>query len=162
MRAALLGIFVLLCSCAHTADRDRVIDYLSLLYASESGDEMLVGALLQRGAPANALGPDVAGDLSYMALQRNTPLQAASEKGHEKIVELLISHGAWLDAQCCDSQTPMGMAARNGHFEIVKLLLEAGADPNRRGEGGRPVDVARAAGHAKVVKLLESAAIRSK
>ena len=147
---------VIFAGCAHRAARDQVIDYVSLIHAAAAGDELLVKALLDRGAPVNALGPDVAGDLSYLALQMSTPLQEAAENGHAEVVTLLIAHGAWLDAQCCDSDTPLGLAARNGHLGVAKLLLRAGADPLRSGSNGTPLQLARAAGHTEIVKLLES------
>lgn len=144
-------------ACAHQSPRDQVIDYMALYHAADAGDDLMVRALLERGAPVNALGPDVAGELSYRALQRDSRLQAAAEKGHTEIVRLLIARGAWLEAQCCDSPTPLGFAAREGHVEIVQLLLDAGADPSGSGGDGTALEVARKAKHEKIVQMLEAA-----
>lgn len=156
--ASTLGVVLLNLGCAVASRHDQVVDYLALCSASQTGDELLVEALLERGTPVNALDADAAGELSYIAVHKDTPLQVAAENGHTRIVQLLISRGAWLDAQCCDNHTPVGRAARNGHAEIVRMLLEAGADASRPGEGSTPLDLARKAGHDTIVQMLEAAA----
>jgi len=153
----LLAIATAAIGCSSYSARDKAIDYTALIHASGDGDELLVHALLARGAPVNPPAPDSAGDISYMANQRPSPLQAAAEHGHLKIVQLLIRRGASLDYQCCDSPTPLGYAAREGHVNVVNALLEAGANPDLPGEDQTPLEAARAAGHLEVVQALEKA-----
>lgn len=62
-------------SCASTSPEDAVIAYLSLYHAASAGDGLLVAALLERGAPVDAPHPDSAGQLSYHAVNYNSPLQ---------------------------------------------------------------------------------------
>jgi ankyrin repeat protein len=48
------------------------------------------------------------------------------------------------------------LAARGGHGRLVEALLAAGADPRRSGDrGATALTMAREAGHAEVVRLLE-------
>lgn len=140
--------------------RDKVIDYMALYYAAEGGNELLVEALLERGAPVDAPDADSAGDLSFQAVNFNSPLQAAAEKGKTEIVHLLLKHKPWVDHRCCDSPSALGFAAEAGHVEIVKMLLEAGADPNikssfSRDLYGTALDAARCNSQDAIVKILE-------
>ncbi|WP_162932102.1 ankyrin repeat domain-containing protein [Solimonas sp. K1W22B-7] len=136
---------------------------MALYYAASGGNQLLVEALLERGAPVDAPHPDSAGDLSYQAVGFNSPLQAAAERGHVEIVQALLQHKPWIDHRCCDSPSALGMAAAKGHLQIVQLLLDAGADPGIRSSYSRalgaatPLDAARANGHLEVVRVLEGA-----
>ena len=60
-------------------------------------------------------------------------LQAASERGHEKIVKLLAEEGADVNAQCGRYGNALQAASEAGHEEVVKLLAEEGADVNAQG-----------------------------
>ena len=157
------ALILLLTACASRSPRDAVLDYMSLYYAADGGNELVVTALLERGAPVNAPPPDSAGDLSYQAVNFNSPLQAAAEGGYVEIVERLLKHRPWVDHRCCDSPAALGMAAAKGHVKIVELLLAAGADPMITSHYGRdlpsatPLDAARAKGHRDVVRVLEAA-----
>jgi ankyrin repeat protein len=154
---------LVLTACMPLAPRDRVVDYIALIYAAENGNDVLVEALLDRGAPVDALGPDVAGTLSIQAVEMDSPLQAAARAGNFDIVRLLLKHKPWVDHRCCDSPAALGIAAAAGNIELVKVLLEAGADPNIRSGYGQdlpnatPLDAARKNGHLDVVRKLEEA-----
>jgi ankyrin repeat protein len=56
-----------------------------------------------------------------------TPLQAASYKGHVDVVRVLLDHGANVNTMD-KKNTPLSSACRGGHLEIMGLLLEHGAD----------------------------------
>ena len=61
----------------------------------------------------------------------NTALHLAAEKGLVAMAELLVAHGAALDARNAPSGwTPLHFAAYEGHTELVRLLVEAGAAPD--------------------------------
>jgi ankyrin repeat protein len=51
----------------------------------------------------------------------------AAEKGHTKIVQLLLEKGADVNAKNKYGETALMYAAENGHTETVQLLLEKGA-----------------------------------
>jgi ankyrin repeat protein len=42
------------------------------------------------------------------------------------VVELLIEHGAWVDAITKSKTTPLHFAAYTGNIEIAELLIEKG------------------------------------
>ncbi|XP_065896053.1 transient receptor potential cation channel subfamily A member 1 homolog [Dysidea avara] len=95
-----------------------------------------------------------------------TPLHIATFNGHLKIVKLLISHHADIDAvNEKNGRTPLTYAAQYGHEEIVDYLLEVGANVNGKFEGAQknlkkiswntsPLLAASYYGHVKVVERL--------
>ena len=164
MRQILIWTLIFIATtCAAASPRDQVIDYWALYYAARNGNEELVKALLDRGAPVDALGPDAAGSLSYIAINLDSPLQVAAANGNVKIVQLLLARKPWVDHRCCTSPAALGMATDAGHAEIVRLLLEAGADATIKGEyeystnPETPLQVAKRKGYADIARLLEAA-----
>ncbi len=97
-------------------------DESPLMLAALKGQEDVVRKLIDRGADVNKPGW--------------TPLHYASTNGHVGIMNLLLEHHAYLDAESPNKTTPLMMAAFYGSSQAVKLLLEAGADPTLRNEQG--------------------------
>ena len=82
-------------------------------------------------------------------------LQAASDQGHEKVVQLLLDRGADVNAQGGYYGTALQAASRYGHEKVVQLLLDRGADVNAQGEyHSNALQAASYEGHEKVVQLL--------
>ncbi|PYI09480.1 hypothetical protein BO78DRAFT_272690, partial [Aspergillus sclerotiicarbonarius CBS 121057] len=52
----------------------------------------------------------------------------ASSKGHAEIIQVLIDHGAPLEAQNSKSQTSLIVAAASGHTSAVEVLIRKGAN----------------------------------
>ena len=85
------------------------------------------------------------------------PLLAAAEQGYEKVVEVLLRHGADAKRRNEVAMTALGLAVEGANVHIVKLLLEA--------EGDEKVNVILAAtrlhhallhkGDAKVLSILD-------
>lgn len=105
------------------------MDDMALLDATAAGDRAKVEELLRRGANVNVRMPGVAewGD-------ERTPLHLAVEQRNKQIVELLIFHGADLNARKHLGDTALHVAVEgkeNG--EIVELLLSRGANVNALG-----------------------------
>ncbi len=82
-------------------------------------------------------------------------LQAASYRGHEEVVKLLVEEGADVNAQGGGYGNALQAASRGGHEKVVKLLVEKGADVNAQGRRyGNALQAASLRGHEKIVKLL--------
>ncbi|KAJ8406426.1 hypothetical protein AAFF_G00300000 [Aldrovandia affinis] len=76
--------------------------------------------------------------LNYMT-QRSTPLIIAAQKGHAKVVRLLLDHyrveteqtgTVRFDGYVIDGATALWCAAGAGHFEVVRLLVQHNANVN--------------------------------
>jgi uncharacterized protein len=65
-----------------------------------------------------------------------TPLHYAATGGHLAVIELLLEHHAYIDAESPNGTTPLMMAAHYGTPQAVKLLLESGADPTLKNQLG--------------------------
>ncbi|KAB5513458.1 nucleoside phosphorylase domain-containing protein [Coniochaeta sp. 2T2.1] len=72
-------------------------------------------------------------DVDTQRREYGTALLAASEEGHEEIVEMLLEKGADVNTQGGDYGTALQAASAGGHEEIVVMLLEKGADVNTQG-----------------------------
>uniref|UniRef100_A0A336L5G5 CSON003381 protein n=1 Tax=Culicoides sonorensis TaxID=179676 RepID=A0A336L5G5_CULSO len=84
-----------------------------------------------------------------------TPLMEAASAGHIDIIELLLKHGADVNAQSSTGNTPLMYACAGGHVDAVKLLLAAGANVEDHNENGHtPLMEAASAGHVSVAKIL--------
>lgn len=83
-----------------------------------------------------------------------TPLMEAASAGHIEIIELLIRHGADVNAQSSTGNTPLMYACAGGHVEAVKTLLNHGANVEDHNENGHtPLMEAASAGHVAVAKV---------
>uniref|UniRef100_A0A7N0U4Z7 Uncharacterized protein n=1 Tax=Kalanchoe fedtschenkoi TaxID=63787 RepID=A0A7N0U4Z7_KALFE len=89
---------------------------------ARKGDIKEVKRLLSEGTDANvaAWGPKSQGV---------TPLHLAAEGGHLRIMDLLLEHGANIDARTKGScgWTPLHIAAKERKRQAVKFLVENGA-----------------------------------
>lgn len=65
-----------------------------------------------------------------------TPLHWAVDRGHLKIVEILINRSADVNAKDNEGQTPLHYAAVCEREEFAKLLIKHGADPRMKDEDG--------------------------
>ncbi len=89
------------------------------------------------------------------------PLHYAATSGHLEMIELLLEHHAYIDAESPNGTTPLMMAAQYGTAASVKLLLDAGADPALRNKLGlTAIDFANRAGRADAAGLI-AAQVRS-
>lgn len=57
-----------------------------------------------------------------------TALHYAAVVGQLDIVEMLIAHYAYIDAETPNKTTPLMLAARRGEMNVVKFLIAEGAD----------------------------------
>ncbi len=116
-----------------------------LFEAVDAGDEVMVAALLARGASTDARG----------GVWDRTPLHIAVERDHPEILALLLEHGADVDARDNDERTALHLAAYTGNLAAAQQLVAAGADLNARDDIDRtPRDLAAHARHAEVLRFL--------
>lgn len=85
--------------------------------AVRRGDKDLAGAIIERGARADAVNK-----------QGKTPLHCAAENGFCEIIQLLVQHHVYIDALDMFGQSPLLRAACNRRKEAVQVLVELGAD----------------------------------
>lgn len=119
----------------------------SLPEAAATGEVNEVEALISKGVDVNAR--------EWGSLK--TALHYGAEKGHKKVVEILLAKGTNTDARDALSTTPLNHAVEKGHKEIAGLLIDNGADVNaKRGypAGDTPLHSAVRAGHKDVIELL--------
>ena len=113
----------------------------ALMIAAYKGRYDAVKALLDKGAEPNQTG--------WAALHY------AAAVGNNQIVQLLLDHSAYIDAESPNQTTPIMMAARGGHILTVKLLLDEGADLTlKNGAGMTALDFARAGDFRDIVEGL--------
>ena len=122
-------------------------DESPLMIASLRGHLEMAKQLIVRDADVNKTGW--------------TPLHYAATKGDLAIMELLLDHDAYIDAESPNGTTPLMMAAHYGTPAAVKLLLEAGADPRLKNQLGlTAIDFANRAGRQDAAELI-AASVRS-
>ncbi|UYV70657.1 hypothetical protein LAZ67_8000182 [Cordylochernes scorpioides] len=98
---------------------------------------------------------DIAGRNINIGSQMNiTPLHLASRMGDERIVQVLISHGAKVNASIYQNMAPLHIASHGGHEDVVRILLENGASINANSIIGTPLHFSANNGHYNVVRVL--------
>jgi len=122
--------------------------FTPLLWAARQGYVPIVKALLAKGASPNHLDQWMRANAGHKA----------AFWGHAEVMTLLIQHGLDLNAKGgYNGYTALHDAVARGHLAVVKVLLNAKARIDVEGHDGKlPIDLARAAGNAEIVKLLGS------
>ena len=98
----------------------------ALYWAAQAGDLSQCESLLARGANVNHV----------RGVYNRTPLHTASLNGRTSVVELLIEHGADIEAKDRTGFTPLHCAAQEGHLAITQLLVTRGARTDAVNEYG--------------------------
>ena len=128
------------------------VDELALLLqAMEAGDVPLVEAYLQQNPALVHTSIDNNDTLLHRAEQVGRGRRAGDE-GDLQIAQLLIDHGADIDAIGGSGDraltTALDAATWAGNIEMVQLLLANGADPNKA-HPGMPAPVGTATSHLR-------------
>ncbi|KAJ9607047.1 hypothetical protein H2200_008119 [Cladophialophora chaetospira] len=85
----------------------------------------------------------------------HTALIWASKYGHERVVQILLDHGANVDTREGICGTALYLASEHGHEKVVRRLLDHGADVNRQsGLRGTALDAASSRGLKRTVQIL--------
>ncbi len=84
-----------------------------------------------------------------------TPLIIASLNGSKAMVQLLLEHGANVNAQDDEGNTALNVASWKGYLEVVQVLLEHKAEVNLKDNNdGSPLSDACCNGHKVIVEKL--------
>jgi len=85
------------------------------------------------------------------------PLHFAARLGHVKVAEVLLAHGADINAPEGESKlTPLHRAASYGRSQVVALLLAHNADGRAKSWDGKiPLDFARESREQETIRLLK-------
>ncbi|KAJ3328454.1 hypothetical protein HDU76_009948 [Blyttiomyces sp. JEL0837] len=102
--------------------------YSILHRAAESGMTRLATRAIELGADVNASSKPPRSMMVGARAPPTPPLFVAACKGHLKMAELLISHGARLSVPEDPSQNALLLAARFGQAEMVKYLAKIGGE----------------------------------
>jgi len=154
MHAAALGhheVIQLLVEAGADASLKDLSGQTPLIYAANSGCNKCVITLLESKTanPNDMVGE---GDNAMPLLVH------AMASGAEGISELLLKHGANVDA-VEGGVAPLLLAAQSGSFKLLSQLIDKGVDLTAKSESGvTPLMILAAAGHARGVKLLIDAA----
>ena len=119
-------------------------DESPLMLAALSGNLDLCEKLIARDAGVNKTGW--------------APLHYAATGAHLEVMQLLLDHSAYIDAESPNGSTPLMMAAMYGNAKAVDLLLQAGADPRLKNSLGlSALDFASKAGRQDSAALINAA-----
>jgi len=149
-----------------------------LLRACTRGQEAMVRFLVDRGADIEARSPSNGTPLSCAAegnyeaivdflLIRNAKVNTEDEfgwkplhralvnRGGERTVQMLLTHGALLDSRCNYRKTPLHHAIEKGNDPMVSFLLQAGSDYEARDSAERtPLHTAIECRFENMVRIL--------
>lgn len=85
----------------------------------------------------------------------DTPVAFSCKTDSNRVLKVLIQHGADLNLSNCDKETPLHIACSKGCLKTVILLIEAGADVNVKDlSEWTPLHEAAKSGSAEVCKYL--------
>ena len=129
--------------------------WTALLRAATKGQEAMVGLLVEKGADIEARNPSHGTPLICAAEGKNEatvefllksgakvdaednfgwkPLHRVMvNRGGEGVAQMLLTHGADINARCFYQKTPLHHAIEKGNDSMVSFLLGAGADYEAR------------------------------
>ncbi|KAK0138733.1 Ankyrin-1 [Merluccius polli] len=84
-----------------------------------------------------------------------TPLHCAARNGHVRIIEILLDHGAPIQAKTKNGLSPIHMSAQGDHMDCIKQLLQYNAEiDDITLDHLTPLHVAAHCGHHRMAKVL--------
>lgn len=99
--------------------------------------------------------PNSVSSSAWEACNGKMGLHLSAERGNAHIVQLLLAHGAEIDALDWCGRTALHYAVRNSHLDVVMKLLERGAETDIQDcDGLSPLHVAAEVGAEETIRLL--------
>lgn len=129
-------------------NQQSTAENVALVEAAARGDLSRVRSLLAQGAKPNFF---------YRPEDQKNALHVAAEQGHAQVVELLLAHGAVVNAVAAtDQSTPLVLASlKERNLPVVQALLEARADTRmKNGYGNTALHEACRFGNARIAQAL--------
>jgi ankyrin repeat protein len=122
--------------------------WTALHLAAAFGTPLSAAALIFRGARVDAVSKNA---------QKNQPLHAALALGRNpSTIELLVAHGADVNATQAGGFTAIFSAATANRKDLAELLVNHGANPHFASDQGKtPADFARERGHEELADWLD-------
>lgn len=173
--ASILALVTLLCSVlpyrliaapVHKEANNHAALNAALLVAAAKGDAPQVKCLLASGADVDTRrGPDARSAVDM------TPLMLAAVGTHLRndnlkrldTVNILLAHGANINASCTEGFTPLIWAVWGGNARVVRLLIRRGADVNANYPAYdiTPLAVATSGCYSRIAHLLRRAGAKN-
>ncbi|GMU23488.1 MAG: hypothetical protein AMXMBFR13_35660 [Phycisphaerae bacterium] len=101
--------------------------YTALDRCGNYGYAQMAELLIKAGANVNAVNAQ---------RKEGTPLHTAASEGQNNVIEVLIKHGADLNANAFGGFTPLTVAVLTGHADSAQLLAKHGAELDLLGAAG--------------------------
>jgi ankyrin repeat protein len=102
-----------------------------------------------------ALPKERRADVQASDLRRKTGLHLAASRGHDDVIDVLLDHGADVNASADGSWKPIHLACDTGHKSTTHKLILAGAELNAKLlTGMTPLNIAARAGHLEIIEFL--------
>ncbi len=121
-------------------------------------DALAIAAQNAKIAAAEALAASGADVNAPRAKGGYTPLMLAAMSGSSELAELLIAHGAKIDATNPGGVTALMITAATDHARVAEVLLKRGANVDAKSDDGRTaLSIARANNADAVLRLLAPA-----
>ena len=142
--------------CGHFKIVEFLINHGASVNATDKyGNTALLLAVRERQNEIFCLVLQNVNDAGLYIVNQRTPLMQVAACGQIEIVEVLINHGASINARDKYGNTALLFAARERQKGIVELLLQKGADVEIPDEDDiTPLMEAAECGHVQIVELL--------
>jgi serine/threonine-protein phosphatase 6 regulatory ankyrin repeat subunit B len=122
----------------NTKANDGMTALMHLMWAFERDSSFREKEYLEVIRLFLAMGADANTRYHNLRFRNRTVLMGASELGHLKLVQMLLSKGADVNAQSMvHEETALMLASENGHFKVVEALLAKEANVNAINTFGR-------------------------
>lgn len=105
---------------------------------------------------------DIGANINWRNTEGETPLLAATRRGHKETISYLLAHGADSNIPGNDSLAPIHICARRGDLDCLDLLLNANTSTTLTTKDGMTaLDIAKSKGHEAIYsRLMQQRSLR--